>query len=96
MKNIDYLSITAFATKGNASTAVAGVFSGQLFNFLVGFAGSLFIQGLDGDVDFALFDFEGSVFDIISDSIVMVVIVSILFYLILMLVISWKTKYFLF
>jgi Ca2+/Na+ antiporter len=44
----DYLSITAFAKKGRASTAVSGVFSGQLFNFLIGFGASLSMQSSDG------------------------------------------------
>ncbi len=45
----DYLSITAFAKKGRASTAVSGVFSGQLFNFLIGFGASLLIQSSEGE-----------------------------------------------
>ena len=48
--SIDYLSITSFAAKGHASTAIAGVFSGQLFNYLVGFGGSLLVQSLDGEL----------------------------------------------
>ncbi len=44
----DYLSITAFAKKGRASTAVGGIFPGQLFNFLIGFGFSLMIQSQDG------------------------------------------------
>lgn len=44
----DYLSITKFASKGNAATAIAGIFSGQLFNFLIGFGTSLIIQAING------------------------------------------------
>ena len=46
--NIDYLSITKFAKLGNAETAVAGIFSGQLFNFMIGFGCALFIQSTGG------------------------------------------------
>jgi hypothetical protein len=49
---LDYLSITSFAKKGNAATAVAGIFSGQLFNFLFGFGISLVFQSLDGEYKF--------------------------------------------
>ncbi len=34
---LDYLSILAFAKKGNTSTAVASIFSGPLLTFLLGF-----------------------------------------------------------
>jgi hypothetical protein len=44
----DYLSITMFAKKGRGSTAVSGIFSGQLFNFLIGFGASLLAQSDDG------------------------------------------------
>jgi len=44
----DYISITTFAKRGRASTAVSGIFSGQLFNFLIGFGSSLLIQSSDG------------------------------------------------
>lgn len=42
----DYLSVTKFAKLGNAQTAVAGIFSGQLFNFLVGFGITLTVQSI--------------------------------------------------
>jgi Ca2+/Na+ antiporter len=45
----DYISITTFAKRGRASTAVSGVFSGQLFNFLIGFGASLVLQSIDGE-----------------------------------------------
>ena len=44
----DYLSITTFAKKGRGSTAVSGIFSGQLFNFLIGFGASLVAQSNGG------------------------------------------------
>jgi len=44
----DYLSITTFAKKGYASTAVAGVFSGQLMNFLLGMGVSNVLNSIDG------------------------------------------------
>jgi Ca2+/Na+ antiporter len=33
---LDYLSIVAFAKKGKGMTAIAGIYSGQLFNLLIG------------------------------------------------------------
>lgn len=47
--NVDYLSITTFAKKGYASTAVAGVFSGQLMNFLLGMGISNVLNSIDGE-----------------------------------------------
>ncbi len=76
----DYISITTFAKRGRASTAVSGVFSGQLFNFLIGFGASLLIQSANGEFEFAIFSFTGSTFTILSDSIAMLVIVSGLIY----------------
>lgn len=46
--NVDYLTIHHFAKIGNSGTAIAGIYSGQLFNFLLGFGVSLFIQSIDG------------------------------------------------
>jgi len=37
-----------FAKRGKAATAVSGIFSGQLFNFLIGFGCSLFAQSANG------------------------------------------------
>lgn len=79
--NLDYLSITRFAKVGNPKTAVAGIFSGQLFNFLLGFGMSLFIKSLKGTYDFKIFAFSGSTYDKVSDSIVVLVIVAGLVYL---------------
>ena len=45
----DYMSITAFARKGNDCTAITGIFSGQLLNFLIGFGASLIINSLTGE-----------------------------------------------
>jgi sodium/potassium/calcium exchanger 6 len=42
----DYLSITTFAKRGYSSTAISGIFSGQLLNFLIGFGVSLIINSL--------------------------------------------------
>ncbi len=44
----DYLTIVYFAKNNNPKTAVAGIFSGQLFNFFLGFSISLLIQSIDG------------------------------------------------
>lgn len=44
----DYRFITAFARKGNASTAIAGIFSGPLITFLLGFGVSCLTQSFDG------------------------------------------------
>lgn len=76
----DYLSIVAFAKRGRASTAISGIFSGQLFNFLIGFGALLIIQSFDGEFQFDIFSFEGSTFDVLSDSIVLLVIGSGLLY----------------
>lgn len=76
----DFISITTFAKRGRASTAVSGVFSGQLFNFLIGFGASLLIQSTNGEFEFSIFSFQGSSFEILSDSIAVLVIVSGLTY----------------
>lgn len=89
---LDYLTIIHFAKKGNAKTAVAAIFSGQLFNFLLGFGVSLMIQSIDGEYDYSIFDFEGTTYDKISDAIVMFVIAAGLIYLILLLIIALKNK----
>jgi Ca2+/Na+ antiporter len=44
----DYMSITAFAKKGYACTAVSGIFSGQLLNFLIGFGIALIVNSISG------------------------------------------------
>jgi Ca2+/Na+ antiporter len=72
----DYISITTFAKRGRAGTAVAGVFSGQLFNFLIGFGASLLIQSSEGEYAFDIFSFKGNTFEVLSDSIALLVIVA--------------------
>lgn len=89
---IDYLTITHFAKHGNCQTAIAGIFSGQLFNFLLGFGVSLTIQSIGGTYEYKIFDFVGDTYDKISDAIVMCVIFGGLFYLIYMLVVAIKNK----
>jgi len=78
------MSITTFAKRGRASTAVSGIFSGQLFNFLIGFGSSLLIQSSDGEYEFDIFSFKGSTFEILSDSVVVLIITSGLVYFSLM------------
>ena len=90
--NIDYLSIVRFARTGNAETAVAGIFSGQLFNFLIGFGFSLFIHSSKGEYEFEIFNISGGIFDILSDSIIVLVICAGFIYLIYVFVIVIKTK----
>jgi Ca2+/Na+ antiporter len=58
----DYMSITTFAKRGRASTAVSGIFSGQLFNFSIGFGSSLLLQSSSGEYEFDIFSFNGSTF----------------------------------
>lgn len=70
----DYLSITAFARKGYASTAVAGIFSGPLLTFLMGFGVSCILNSLNGEYAFDLFDLSGDAYTTISDLIVVSVI----------------------
>jgi Ca2+/Na+ antiporter len=89
---IDYLTITHFAKNGNAKTAIAGIFSGQLFNFLLGFGVSLMAQSIDGPYEYKIFDFKGTTYDKISDAIVMCVIFGGLFYLIFVFVTAIKEK----
>ena len=49
----DYLSITTFAKRSYSSTAVSGIFSGQLLNFLIGFGVSIIINSIaNGEYDF--------------------------------------------
>ena len=82
MIELDYLSITAFAKRGNASTAIAGIFSGPLFNFLLGFGISCTMQSIDGEYDFVIFDFSGDTFAKLSDSIVVSIIVMAIIYMV--------------
>lgn len=89
---LDYLTITHFAKKGNPNTAVAGIFSGQLFNFLLGFGVSLMLQSINGSYEYKIFDFEGTAYDKISDAIVMSVIVAGLVYLVFALIVSIRNK----
>ena len=79
----DYLSIVAFAKRGLSSTAVSGVFSGQLLNFLIGFGMAKIITSIsDGEVDFNIFDISGSTFDVLSDLIVVIVIAMSFIYMV--------------
>ena len=91
----DYFSITHFAKKGNCSTAISGIFSCQLFNFLIGFGVSLFIQSLDGEYEFLIFDFKGSTYDKISDSIILLVMAGVFVYLATIFIIVIKKEGFL-
>jgi Ca2+/Na+ antiporter len=86
------LTITHFARIGHPKTAIAGIFSGQLFNFALGFGVSLFIQSLDGEYEYNVFDFKGEAFDKISDSIVLLAIAGTMLYIIYVLVIAVKNN----
>jgi sodium/potassium/calcium exchanger 6 len=88
----DYLTIVHFARNSNPKTAVAGIFSGQVFNFFLGFSVSLVIQSINGEYEYKIFDFVGDTYDKISDAIVMIVIFAGLFFLIYMLVIVLKNR----
>lgn len=77
----DYRSITTFAKQGLVSTAIAGIFSGQLFNFFVGFGSSLMVQSSREAFEFNIFSLEGLPFDIISSLIALHVIMASLGYL---------------
>lgn len=90
--SVDFLTIYHFASIGNSSTAVAGIYSGQLFNYLLGFGISLFIKSLNGEYEYKIFDFGGSTYHIISDAIVMSVIIEGLIFLIFMLALTVITK----
>lgn len=43
---VDYFSIVAFAKKGKGMVAIAGIYSGQLFNLLIGLGLSYVIKGI--------------------------------------------------
>ena len=89
----DYLSIVAFAKRGLSSTAVSGVFSGQLLNFLIGFGMAKIITSIsDGEVDFNIFDITGNTFDVLSDLIVVIVIVMSFIYMIVIAFVIVKKK----
>ncbi len=62
----DYLSITAFVKRGYKFTAISGIFSAQLFNFLIGFGVSSVINSLDGSYPFKLFDLGSTTFQELS------------------------------
>lgn len=51
----DYLSIVTFAKRGLNSTAVSGIFSGQLLNFLMGFGVMCVVRSMDGAYPFEIF-----------------------------------------
>lgn len=84
----DYLSITTFAKKAYSSTAVSGIFSGQLLNFLIGFGVSLIVNSLQlGEYPFKILQMEGDTYDRLSEVIVIVVIGLALLYMVLLMVI---------
>lgn len=85
---VDYLTIIHFAKNGNPKTAIAGIFSGQLFNFSLGFGVSLIIQSINGEYDYIIFDFEGTTYDKLSDGIVVTVILSGIIYLVFLLIVT--------
>lgn len=90
----DYLSIVTFAKKGYSSTAVAGIFSGQLLNFLIGFGIALILNSLsDGEYSFNIFQIEGSTYDKLSDLIVIVVIGLSFAYMTFLFILLLKNKY---
>jgi len=59
----DYLSITTFVKRGYKFTAISGIFSAQLFNYLIGFGISCIINSIDGEYDFKIFSWDDSTFD---------------------------------
>lgn len=90
----DYLSIVAFAKKGYSSTAVSGIFSGQLLNFLIGFGIALILNSLsNGEYDFNIFSIVGSTYDKLSDIIVIVVIGFAFCYMTFLFILAIKNKY---
>jgi len=62
----DYLSIAAFVKRGYTFTAISGIFSAQLFNFLMGFGISSVINSLQGSYEFKLFDLGSTTFEELS------------------------------
>lgn len=84
----DYLSIVAFAKRGYSSTAVSGVFSGQLLNFLIGFGIATIANSIsNGEYDFNIFKIDGSTYQVLSDLIVVAVIAMSFVYMVGMTVV---------
>jgi Ca2+/Na+ antiporter len=89
----DYLSIVTFAKRGYSSTAVSGVFAGQLLNFLFGFGVALTIKSLSkGEYNFQIFSIQGDTYDKWSDFIVIVVISMSFIYMVGMIVVVLLKK----
>lgn len=89
------MSITHFARASNVATAISGIFSCQLLNFLLGFGVALMIQSwtsTDGEYEYKIFEFTGDAYDILSDCIVIGVIIMTLIYIIYLIVIVAKQK----
>lgn len=70
----DYFSITSFTKRGYISTATAGIFSGQLLDFLIGFGLSCLVRATKGEYYFDIFVLGESKYEKVSDLIVLVVI----------------------
>jgi len=56
----DYFNDYAISKAGKGNMAVAGVYGGQLFNLLIGFGGSMMLQGLLSPVKLDIYDFTGA------------------------------------
>ncbi len=89
----DYLSITTFAKRGFNSTAISGIFSGQLLNFLMGFGISCVMRSIDGDYPFEIFVLDDNTYQRISDVIVIVVIGLTFAYMVILFVLVAMRRY---
>lgn len=88
----DYLSITAFVRRGYKFTAISGIFSAQLFNFLIGFGISSLINSIDGSYSFKLFDLGSTTFQELSELIVLFVVGLALLFMVSLFVIVVRNK----
>ena len=88
----DYLSITALVRRGYTSTAISGIFSAQLLNFLIGFGASCVLNSLDGSYAFRLFDLGDNTFQELSELIVLFVVGLALVYMVSLFVVVLRNR----
>jgi len=85
---IDYV----ISKSGHGKLAVTGVFSGKIFNLLVGFGIALLIQSLSGCVKLNLYDFSSRV-NVLSNLLVGLIIFAIIGFLLSLVLFGRKCKW---
>ena len=88
----DYLSITALVRRGYTSTAISGIFSAQLLNFLIGFGASCVLNSLDGSYAFRLFDLGDNTFQELSALVVLFVVGLALVHMVSLFVVVLRNR----